>query len=166
MTNEKHFLKTISQWEFDYDLFTNLLRIIVICDFSPSSFNLRRGILTLLTKYVSELGNYLYHCHIKLKIFFWTKLLENLILAKYLITVAATLKKPGKVYPLYLWTVKVIMTHQYWSFMKEILLHILFLLLMSLMTFSKQLLIKSNPKQSFLANLFQISYHLISMTPF
>ena len=30
-------------------------------------------------------------CHIKLKIFFWTKLLENLLLAKYLITVAGPL---------------------------------------------------------------------------
>ena len=30
-------------------------------------------------------------CHIKLKFFFWTKLLENLLLAKYLISVAAPL---------------------------------------------------------------------------
>ena len=36
-TNEKHFLKRISQWEFDYGLFTNLSRIIVACDFSASS---------------------------------------------------------------------------------------------------------------------------------
>ena len=28
MTNEKHFLKTISKWEFDYGLFTNLPRIV------------------------------------------------------------------------------------------------------------------------------------------
>ena len=47
------FQKTISQWEFDYDLFTNLLRTIVTCDFSPSSFKLRGGILPLLTKCVS-----------------------------------------------------------------------------------------------------------------
>ena len=32
-------------------------------------------------------------CHIKLKFFLWTKLLENLLLAKYLISVAATLIK-------------------------------------------------------------------------
>ena len=31
-------------------------------------------------------------CHIKLKFFLWTKLLENLLLAKYLISVAAPLK--------------------------------------------------------------------------
>ena len=30
-------------------------------------------------------------CHIKLKFFLWTKLLENLVLAKYLIYVAAPL---------------------------------------------------------------------------
>ena len=29
----KNFPKTISQWEFDYGLFTNLLRIIVACNF-------------------------------------------------------------------------------------------------------------------------------------
>ena len=37
MTNEKHFPKTIGQWEFDYGLFTNLPRIILACDFYPSS---------------------------------------------------------------------------------------------------------------------------------
>ena len=31
-------------------------------------------------------------CHIKLKFFLWTKLLENLLLVKYLISVTATLK--------------------------------------------------------------------------
>ena len=31
-------------------------------------------------------------CHIKLKLFLWTKLLENLLLAKYLISVIAPLK--------------------------------------------------------------------------
>ena len=44
--------KTTSQWEFDYGLFTNLLRIIVSCDFSLSSFKLKKGILPLLSKYV------------------------------------------------------------------------------------------------------------------
>ena len=36
-----------------YGLFTDLPRIIVACDFRLSSFNLKRGILPLLTKYVS-----------------------------------------------------------------------------------------------------------------
>ena len=33
---EKYFLKTISQWEFDYGLFINLPRIVKFTDFSPS----------------------------------------------------------------------------------------------------------------------------------
>ena len=44
--------KPISQSEFDYGLSTNLPRIIDACNFSPSLFKLRRGILSLLTKYV------------------------------------------------------------------------------------------------------------------
>ena len=53
MTNGNHFSKNISQREFDYGLFTNLPTIIVARDFSPSSFKFKRGILPLLTKYVS-----------------------------------------------------------------------------------------------------------------
>ena len=88
MTNEKQFPKTISQWEFDYGLFTNLPRIIVACDFPQSSFKLRRGILPLLAKKVSYLKT---TCHIKLKFFLWTKLLEDLLFARYLISVAVPL---------------------------------------------------------------------------
>ena len=48
---KKHFPKTISQWEIDYGLFTNLPRIIVACDFSPSSFELKlKGIIPFLIK--------------------------------------------------------------------------------------------------------------------
>ena len=43
LTNENHSLKTISQWEFDYELFTNSPRIIVACDFSPSSFKPKKS---------------------------------------------------------------------------------------------------------------------------
>ena len=82
--NEKHFPKTISQWEFDYGLLKSLLRIIVTCDFSQSYFKLRRGILPLLTKYVSNLKT---TGHIMIKSFLWTKLLENLLLERYLISV-------------------------------------------------------------------------------
>ena len=53
MTNEKLFPKAISQWEFYYGLFTNLPRTIVPHGFSPSSFKLKRGIPSLLTKYAS-----------------------------------------------------------------------------------------------------------------
>ena len=78
----------ISQWEFDYGLFANLPRIIVSHDFSPSSLKLRRGILPLLTNTYPNLKT---TCHIKLKFFLWTKLLKNLLLAKYPISVAASL---------------------------------------------------------------------------
>ena len=57
LTNEKHFPKTINQWEFDYGLFTNLPRIAKFTDFFPISFKLKRGILPLLTKLVSFLEN-------------------------------------------------------------------------------------------------------------
>ena len=50
LTNEKNFPKTISQWEFDYGLFTNLPRIFIACDFSPISFKLERDFLSPLTK--------------------------------------------------------------------------------------------------------------------
>ena len=93
MTNEKHFPKTTSQWEFDYGLLTNLPRIIAAC-FLPSSFRLKRGILPLVTKYLSyceEMHILKTTCHIKLRFFLWTKLQEKLLLVKYLIFVAATL---------------------------------------------------------------------------
>ena len=35
------FPETISQWEFDYDLFENLPRIIVACNFSLISLNIK-----------------------------------------------------------------------------------------------------------------------------
>ena len=89
MTNEKHFSKTISQWEFDYGLFTNLPRIIVARDFSPSSFKRYPTSLDKTRTYPDLKTT----CHIKLKFFLWTKLLENLVLAKYLISFAAPLNE-------------------------------------------------------------------------
>ena len=85
MTNEKHCPKTLSQWEFDYGLFTNLPRAFVPHDFSASSLKLKRGILPLLYPNLKTT------CLIKLKFFLWIKLLENLLIAKYLISVAAPL---------------------------------------------------------------------------
>ena len=78
MTNEKHFPKTISQWEFDYGLFTNLPRIIVARDFSPSSFKRYPTSLDKTRTYPDLKTT----CHIKLKFFLWTKLLENLTSCK------------------------------------------------------------------------------------
>ena len=86
MINGKHFAKTISQREFDYRLFTNLPWITVICDDFPSLFKLKRDILPLYPTYPNLKAT----CHIKLNFFFWTKLQENLLLAKYIISVAAT----------------------------------------------------------------------------
>ena len=51
---------------------------------------LKRGILPLLTK-LSRYPNLETAFHIKLKFFLWTKLPESLLLAKYLISVAAIL---------------------------------------------------------------------------
>ena len=55
----KAFSKTISQWQFDYGLFTNLPKINVAHDLSLSSFKLKRGILPPLTKYVFYFEKYL-----------------------------------------------------------------------------------------------------------
>ena len=45
LTNEDHFPKIISQYGF---LSTKLPRLFVVCDISPSSFKLKRGILPSL----------------------------------------------------------------------------------------------------------------------
>ena len=50
LTNEKHFPKTLNQWKFGYGLFTKLPRIIVVSDFSLSSFKLKRGAIPPLAK--------------------------------------------------------------------------------------------------------------------
>ena len=93
LTNEKHFAKTISQWELDYGLFTNLPKIAKFTDFSPSSYKLKRG-------WQNTFPNSETTYHIKLKFFLWTELLKNLLLAKYLISVTAPLiqHQPGYLY--------------------------------------------------------------------
>ena len=83
------FPKTVSQWEFDYVLFKNLPRIIAACDFSPSSFRLKIGILPPLK---NKHPNLKITFHIKPKFFSWVKLLQNLLLTKYLMSVAAVLR--------------------------------------------------------------------------
>ena len=79
MTNEKKFPKTINQWEFDYGFFTDFPRIIVTWDFSHSSFKSRRY------------PNLETTCHNRLNFFLWTKLFENLLLARYIMSVVAPL---------------------------------------------------------------------------
>ena len=63
MTNEKHFQKTISQWEFDYGLIRDLTRIVKFTDSSPSSVKLKRGILSWQKTYPNSETT----CLIKLK---------------------------------------------------------------------------------------------------
>ena len=60
----------------------NLPRIIVVQNFSPRSFKLKRDILPFSTKYQAKKNNNL-----------WTKFPENFLLAKYVISVAATVNK-------------------------------------------------------------------------
>ena len=66
------------------ELVRNLPSIIVACDFTLSSFRLKRGILQ------NSFPNLNTSCNRKLKCFLWTKLLQSLFLAKYLISVYAT----------------------------------------------------------------------------
>ena len=83
LTNEKHFPKTINQWEFGYGLFTNLLRIIVACDLLLVHSNSEE---VSYLSWQNSYPNLKTTSHIKLNFFLWTKLPENVLLAKYLIT--------------------------------------------------------------------------------
>ena len=71
-----------------YDLPLKLPKIVVVCDSSPSLFKLQSGILPLLIKLVFYLKTTFLS---KLEFFLWTKLLENFVLAKYLIPITVTL---------------------------------------------------------------------------
>ena len=96
MTNENHFSKTLNQWEFDYALFTSLPIIIIARD---NSFRVHWN--SKEVSYLSWQNAYPKlntTCHIKLNFFLWTKLLQNLLLAKYLISVAAPLTKHDFLY--------------------------------------------------------------------
>ena len=52
-------------------------------------------------------------CHITLKFFLWTKLLENLLLAKYLISVAAPLTSSNKKKS-FVWFLYIFLKFTYW----------------------------------------------------
>ena len=81
MTNVKHFPKTISQLEFDYSLFTNLPRFVKFTD--------ELSYLSWRNTYPNSETT----CHIKLTFFLSTKLLKNLLFAKYFISVTAPLTR-------------------------------------------------------------------------
>ena len=75
-------------------MLTNLPRTIVAYDFSPSSFRLqRRYPFEIQNKY----SNLKTACHIKPKFFLWTKHLENLLLSKYLLSVAVASRSGERV---------------------------------------------------------------------
>ena len=67
-------------------LFTNLPRVIVACDLSSSSE------LVSNLSWQNKYPNMKTTCDVKLKFFVWIKLLKNLLIAKYLVSVAAALK--------------------------------------------------------------------------
>ena len=64
-----------------YGLFTNLPRIIVACDFSPTSFKLKE---VSYLSWQNTYPNLKTTCHKKLKFFSWIKLLEYLLIVKHL----------------------------------------------------------------------------------
>lgn len=88
MTNEKHLPKTISQWEFNYGLFTNLTRTVVGSNFSLSSFKLREGIQPALTKFLNKFSKWKTTCYIKRN---FSCGIFLFLVAKYLISVAIAL---------------------------------------------------------------------------
>ena len=86
----KFFRKSMSQQQFDYGLFTKWfvykIRTSITCNFSASLFNV------CYLPWQNICSNIKTTRHIKSKFVLWTKLPKNLLLAKYLIYVAATLK--------------------------------------------------------------------------
>ena len=77
----KTFPKNYEPTRVWYGLFTNLPRIIVACDFSPSSFKLKE---VSYLSWQNAYPNFKTTCHKKLKCFSWIKLLEYLLLVKHL----------------------------------------------------------------------------------
>ena len=77
LTNEKHFLKTMSHQI-----------MIVVCNFSLSSFKLREGIQPALTKFLNKFSKWKTTCYIKRN---FSCGIFLFLLAKYLISVAIAL---------------------------------------------------------------------------
>ena len=86
----KIFWKSMSQQQFDYELYTkwvvSKIRTSITRNFSASLFKVSYLPWQNICSNIKTTG------HIKSKFVLWTKLLQNLLLAKYLIYVAATLK--------------------------------------------------------------------------
>ena len=76
------------QLEFDYGLSNNLQRILSLTTFPRDQLNTKEVYLSWQNTYPNSKTT----CNIREK-FFLSKCLENLLLAKYLISVAADLRK-------------------------------------------------------------------------
>ena len=88
MTNEKYFPKTISQWEFVMTCLQTHQELLSLTTFLQVHSNSKEvSYLSWQNIYPNSKNT----CHIKLKCFLRTKLLENLLLAKYLTSVTAPL---------------------------------------------------------------------------
>ena len=90
-TNEKHFPKTLSEWESDYDFLQIYRQLLSLATFLRVHSNSK--VVSYLS-WQNRYPNLKTTCHIKLKFFLWTTILKNLLLAKYFISVAATLIIP------------------------------------------------------------------------
>ena len=83
------YLYLFHDW-FHYGLFTNSPDIIVACDFF-FRVHWNSKVVSYLP-WQNKYPNLKTTCHIKPKLFLWTRLSNNLLLAKYLVSVAATLR--------------------------------------------------------------------------
>ena len=90
MTNEKHFPKTKSQWEFNVACLQIYRELLSLTTFLRVHSNSKE---VSYLSWQNTYPNLKTACHIALKLFLWTKLLENLLHAKYLISVTAPLEK-------------------------------------------------------------------------
>ena len=83
--------KTLSEWESDYDFLQIYRQLLSLATFLRVHSN---SIVVSYLSWQNRYPNLKTTCHIKLKFFLWTTILKNLLLAKYFISVAATLIIP------------------------------------------------------------------------
>ena len=80
MTIEKYYPKNISQWKFCYGLSQIYRELLSLATFLWVYLNSKEVSYLSWQKMYPNLKTI---CHIKVKLFLWTKLLESLLLAKY-----------------------------------------------------------------------------------
>ena len=84
----KTFSENYEPSDYDFGLCTELSRMIVVCNFSLSSFKLREGIQPALTKFLNKFSKWKTTCYIKPN---FSCGIFLFLLAKYLISVAIAL---------------------------------------------------------------------------